>query len=144
VAPLAALLESTEVGELTLEKVVSAIRTAMGNSHQQMAQEQRKKLILKLNPSLKIMTEDSKSFVSLTPMLFGEEFAKQATTTVDQVKAMKKLNFNSDKKKEFFRIPPPKLPKELYTMHSRILCVFCVKVEIPPPKLPKELYTLHL
>ena len=62
-----------------------------------MAWERRKKLILKLNPSLKFMAEDNKSFVSAAPMLFGEEFAKQATTTVDQVKAMKKLNFPPEK-----------------------------------------------
>jgi len=101
VAPLTALLESAEAGDLTPEKAVSATQTAlylMGNAHQQMAQERRKKLILKLNPSLKFMAEDSKSFVSSAPMLFGEEFAKQATTTVDQVKAMKKLNFQSEKK----------------------------------------------
>ena len=78
-APLVALLESTEAGELTPEKAVSATHTAlylMGNAHQQMAQEQRK-LILKLNPLLKSMVEDSKSFVSSAPMLFGEEFVNR-------------------------------------------------------------------
>ena len=52
VAPLAALLESAEAGDLMPEKAVSATQTAlyiMGNAHQQMAQERRKKLILKLN-----------------------------------------------------------------------------------------------
>ena len=34
-------------------------------------------------------------------MLFGEEFAKQATATVEQVKAMKKLNISSEKKGHF-------------------------------------------
>ena len=82
------------------EKAVSATQTSlylMGNAHQQMAQERRKKLILKLNPSLKFMAEDNKSFVSSAPMLFGEEFAKQVTTAVDQVKAMKKLSFSEKK-----------------------------------------------
>ena len=63
-ASLAALLESAEAGELMPEKVVSAAQTAlylMGNEHQQTAQERRKKLILKLNPSLKFMAEDAKS-----------------------------------------------------------------------------------
>ena len=63
-----------------------------------MAQEQRKNQILKLYPSLKFMVEDNKSFVSAVPMLFGEEFAKRAITTVDQVKAIKKLNFPSEKR----------------------------------------------
>ena len=78
VAPLAALLESAEAGDLMPEKAVSATQTAlylMGNAHQQMAQKRRKKLILKLNPSLKFMAEDNKSFASSAPMLFGEEFA---------------------------------------------------------------------
>ena len=104
VAPLAALLESAEAGELTPEKAVSAAQTAlylMGNVHQQTAQERRKKLILKLNPSLKFMAEDAKSFSSAAPMLFGEEFAKQATATVEQMKAMKKLNIPSEKKGHF-------------------------------------------
>ena len=103
-APLAALLESAEAGELMPEKAVSAAQTAlylMGNPHQQTAQERRKKLILKLNPSLKFMTEDAKSFSSAAPMLFGEEFAKQAMATVEQMKAMKKLNIPSEKKGHF-------------------------------------------
>lgn len=95
VAPLAALLESTEAGESTPEKAVSTTQTAlylMGNAYQQMSQERWKKLILKLNPSMKFTAEDSKSFVLLTSILFGKEFAKQATTAIVQVKAIKKLN----------------------------------------------------
>ena len=78
VSPLAALLESVEAGELMPEKAVSDTQTTlhlMGNVHQQMSQERRKKLILKFNLSLKFMVEDNKSFVSSFPMLFGEEFA---------------------------------------------------------------------
>ena len=63
-----------------------------------MAQERQKKLILKLNLSLKFMVEDDKSFRSSAPMLLGEEFAKQAIATVEQVKAMKKLNIPLEKK----------------------------------------------
>ena len=47
------------------------------------------------------MAEDSKSFSSTAAMLFREEFAKQATATVEQVKAMKKLNIPSEKKGHF-------------------------------------------
>jgi len=35
------------------------------------------------------MAEDTKSFSSAAPMLFGEEFGKQAATTVEQVKTIK-------------------------------------------------------
>ena len=47
-----------------------------------------KKLILKLNSSLRFMAKVAKSFSSAMPMLFGEEFAKQGTTTVEQMKAI--------------------------------------------------------
>ena len=73
----------------------------MGNAHQQMAQERHKKLLLKLNPSLKFMAEDRKNFESAAPMLFGEEFAKSATTRVNQVKAMKKISKPEDRKGSF-------------------------------------------
>ena len=75
VAPLAAILESAEEGDLTPEKAVAAAQTAlylMGNAHQQMAQERRKKVILKLNPSLKFMAEEQSNFNTAAPMLFGE------------------------------------------------------------------------
>ena len=93
--PLTAALESAEEGDLTPEKAVGAAQTAlylMGNAHQQMAQERRKKMILKLNPSLKFMAEEQKNFNTAAPMLFEEEFTKQVTATVEQVKAIKKLN----------------------------------------------------
>ena len=63
----------------------------MGNAHQHMVQERCKKLLLKLNPSLKFMV-DKKNFLSAAPMLVGEEFVKQATTTVDQLKVIRKCN----------------------------------------------------
>ena len=113
VAPLTAVLESTEAGDLMPEKAVSATQTVlylMGNAHHQMSQERRKKLILKSNPSLRFMADDCKNFSDAAPMLFGESFAKQATTTVKQVKAIKKLHIPSEKKR-FFLLPPQKLPK---------------------------------
>ena len=109
VAPLAAVLEDVEAEDFTPEKAVSATQTAlylMGNVHQQMAQERRNKLILKLNLSLKFMADDSKSFTSSASMLFGDEFAKQATTTVEQIKAMKKLNIPSEEKGLFLATTP--------------------------------------
>ena len=101
VVPFAAILESEEAGDLTPEKAVTATQTAlylMGNAHQHTSQERRQKLVLKLNPSLRFMAEDNKNFTAAAPMLFGEEFAKQATTTVEQVKAMKKLTITLEKR----------------------------------------------
>ena len=117
VAPLTAALESAEEGDLTPEKAVRAAQTAlylMGNAHQQKAQERCKKMILKLNPSLKFMAEEQKNFNTAAPMLFEEEFTKQVTATVEQVKAIKKLNIPEEKKGLFsFRVPPPKLSSRL-------------------------------
>ena len=109
VAPLVAILESTEAENLTPEKAVTATQTAlylMGNAHQHASQERQHKLVLKLNPLLRFMAEDNKNFTTAAPMLFGEEFAKQATTTVEQVKAMKKLTITLEK-----RIFPDTTPK---------------------------------
>ena len=52
------------------------------------------------------MTEDNKNFTATAPMLFGEEFTKQATTTVEQIKAMKKLTITLEK-----RVFPNTTPK---------------------------------
>ena len=79
VAPLAAILESAEAGDMTPEKVVTATQMAlylMGNAHQHTSQGRRQKLVLKLNPSLRFMAEDNKNFTTAVSMLFGEEFAK--------------------------------------------------------------------
>jgi len=87
VAPLAAILESAEAGELTNEKAVASAQAAlylMGNAHQQTAQERCKKLLLRLNPSLKFMANKKKNFNSSAPMLFGEEFATLTINAYDQ------------------------------------------------------------
>ena len=63
-APLTAIIETAEEGKLTPELAVSATQTAlvlMGNAHQHMAQERRKRLLMNLNPALKSMANDEKS-----------------------------------------------------------------------------------
>lgn len=82
--PIVAILESTEEGDLMPDKAVEAAQTVlylMGNAHQQIAQKRCKKVILKLNPSLKFMAEELKIFNTAALMLFGEEFVKQARVT---------------------------------------------------------------
>ena len=66
-----------------------------------MSQERRKKLILKPNPPLRFMADDHKNFTNTSLMLFGECFIKQATTMVEQVKAIKKLHIPQKKKSRF-------------------------------------------
>ena len=79
VVPVTAILESTEAGELMSEKAVVAAQVAlclMGSAHHQMSQERRKKVILKLNPSLKLMADDHNNFTNAALMLFVENFMK--------------------------------------------------------------------
>lgn len=95
VAPLTAMIESADAGKLTVAEAVTAVQSAlvlMGNAHQKMAQERRKKVLLQLNPVLKSLVEEEKTFQKAAPMLFGEEFAKRATDRVEAVKAIKKLS----------------------------------------------------
>ena len=47
---------------------------------------------MQLNPALKSLAEEEKTFQTAAPMLFGEEFAKRATNKVEVVKAIKKLS----------------------------------------------------
>lgn len=78
----------------------------MGNAHQHMAQERRKHLFMNLNPALKSMANDEKSFKKAAPMLFGDEFAKLATERVDQLKAISKFLKPEQNSNRFFGYHP--------------------------------------
>ena len=108
-APLTAIIETAEEGKLTPELAVSAAQMALvliGNAHQHMAQERHKRLLMNLNPALKSMANDEKSFKN-APMLFGDEFAKLATERVDQLKAISKCSKPEQKKSNrFFEYHP--------------------------------------
>ena len=108
-APLTAIIETVEEGKLTPELAVLAAQMAlvlMGNAHQHMAQERRKRLLTNLNLALKSMPNDEKSFKNVTPMLFGDEFAKLATERVDQLKAISKFLKPEQKSNRFFGYHP--------------------------------------
>ena len=99
VAPLTAILESSEAGELMAEQAYAAAQSALcllGNASNHMAQERRKRI---LNPTLKSMVEEENAFQQAAPMLFGEEFAKKATDRVEAVKIIKKITFSKPRKK---------------------------------------------
>ena len=108
-APLMAITETVEEGKLTAEMAVSATQMAlvlMGNAHQHMAQERRKRLLMNLNPALKSMANDEKSFKNAAPILFGDEFVKLATERVDQLKAISKFLKPEQKSNCFFGYHP--------------------------------------
>ena len=97
VAPLTAILEGSEAGELTAEQAYAAAQSALcllGNANNHMAQERHKRILMNVNPALKSMVEEENAFQQATPMLFGEEFAKKATDRVEAVKAIKKITFS--------------------------------------------------
>ena len=76
---LASLIESADVGDLTVGGAVAVVQSAlllMGKVHQSMEQKRRKKLLLQLNPAQKSLAEEEKTFQNVATMLFGEGFAK--------------------------------------------------------------------
>ena len=70
---------------------------------------------MNLNPALKSMANDEKSFKNAAPMLFGDEFAKLATERVDQLKAISKFSKPEQKKSNrfFLDTTPKTLPGEV-------------------------------
>ena len=111
VAPLAAILEGAEVGELTPEHAYSAAQVAlvfMGSANNHMAQERRKRILMNVNPTLKSMADEENAFQQAAPMLFGEEFAKKATDRVEAIKAIKKISYQKPGEKRRFSGATPK------------------------------------
>ena len=75
----------------------------------------------KTKPFIEVQVEDSKS---LAPMLFGEKFAKQATTTADQVKATKR-SLTSIQRKIVFLDTTPEATIAVTGVEPRGLCKIC-------------------
>jgi len=116
VTSLIALIKSVEGGELKTEGAVMAAQSALyflGNVHQHMLQERHKKMLMNLNPALKLMANDEKVFKSAASMLFGDEFVTKAIDRVEQLEAITKVATKPEAKKTwkpFFQLPPPNLP----------------------------------
>ena len=113
---LTAVIEGKEAGELSVEGAVTAVQFALvliGNAHQKMAQERRKKMLLQLNPALKSLAEEESAFHKAPPMLFGKEFAKHATNWVEAVKAIKKLTRPGEQEQ-------PCWQERVFTYHPRM------------------------
>ena len=86
--------ESEEI-ELDLEKLGSALETALtflGNASTQPSNLRRVKLMEDINKELvTYTTEQEEHFTAQAPMLFGNEFMKNATEHWEQVKALRKM-----------------------------------------------------
>ena len=65
VAPLTAILEGSETGDLTAKQAYAAALSALsllGNANNHMAQERRKRILMNVNPALKSMAEEENVF----------------------------------------------------------------------------------
>ena len=86
--------ESEEI-ELDLEKLGSALEAALtflGNASTQTSNLRRVKLMEDINKELvTYTTEQEEHFTAQAPMLFGNEFMKNATEHWEQVKALRKM-----------------------------------------------------
>ena len=103
VAPILEVLEqlnsATDSGseevELDFEKLTSALEadlTFLGNASTQTSNLRRLKLMEDINKDLvAYTTEQEEHFTAQAPMLFGNEFMKNATEHWEQVKALRKM-----------------------------------------------------
>jgi hypothetical protein len=88
VGPLASLLELAEQDQLTAEEAVALSRLAlrfMGNASVQLSCERRKWAIEEMNGKL---VELESIYEKAAPMLFGDQFAKEAKKREDQLWAL--------------------------------------------------------
>ena len=88
VGPLTTILEEGEKGSLTAEKATAAARMALrfvGNASVQMARERRKRAIAEINSELIELAEKDSIYEDASPMLFGDQFAKEAKEREDQL-----------------------------------------------------------
>ena len=79
-APLAAIIEKTDTGEIDQDEVIQGIRAAlvlMGNASQHHAIRRRKAIVQHLNPQLKGLVKDE-DFATAASFLFGLEFGEIA------------------------------------------------------------------
>ena len=88
VGPLASILEDAEKAT---KKVTTAARTALrfaGNASVQMARERRRRAIAEMNPKLTELAEKDDIYESAAPMLFGDQFAKEAKEREEQLRCL--------------------------------------------------------
>ena len=91
VGPLTALLDLAEQKQLTAEWVVTLTKLALrfvGNALIQITHERRKWAIEEMNGKLVELVEKYLIYEKAAPMLFGDQFAKEAKEREDQLRAL--------------------------------------------------------
>ena len=89
--PLATLLEQAEQRQLSVERPVTLAKLAsrfVGNASVQISRERRKRAIEEMNSKLVELAEKDTIYEEAAPMLFGDQFAKEAKEREDQLRAL--------------------------------------------------------
>jgi hypothetical protein len=99
VGPLASLVELAERNQLTAEGAVALSKLALrfvGNASIQFSRERRKRAIEEMNGKLVELAEKDSIYEKAAPMLFGDEFAKEAKEREDQLRALDRATNRSN------------------------------------------------
>ncbi len=108
VGPMASILEEDENGTLTTEKAVTAAKMALrfvGNASVQMPRERRRRAISEMNNKLIELSEKDSIYEKAPPLLFGDQFAKEAKEREEQLRCLDKAS-NRGKPQPFYNRRP--------------------------------------
>ena len=109
VGPMTTILEEGEKGSLNAELAMNAARMALRflvNASVQLSRERRKRAIAEMNNKLIELAEKDSIYEDASPMLFGDQFAKQAKEREDQLRCLDRAS-GRGKNQNFYSHRPP-------------------------------------
>ena len=109
VGPMATILEEGEKGSLNTEMAMAAARMALrflGNASVQLSRERRKRAIAEMNNKLIELAEKDSIYEDASPMLFGDQFTKQAKEREDQLRCLDRASGRGKNQNFYSRHPP--------------------------------------
>ena len=92
-APLAALLESTDDENFTIKEAILMVQSAvrlLGDATQHHSSLRRKAIMQHLNPQLQTLMKDI-DFKGSQPLLFGDDFGEKAKSRMEAAAALRKV-----------------------------------------------------
>jgi len=93
IAPLAAVLESTDDEKFTIREAIPMVQTAirlLGDAVQHQSSLRRKAIMQHLNPQLQTLMKEV-DFKGSQPLLFGEDFGEKAKGRMEAAAALRKV-----------------------------------------------------
>ena len=109
-APLAALLESTDDENFTIKEAIPMVQSAvrlLGDATQHHSSLRRKAIMQHLNPQLQTLMKDV-DFKGSQPLLFGDDFGEKAKSRMEAAAALRKVvNPTAPKRKSGFQKSHP-------------------------------------